>query len=407
MHRSSRPAPRITSRAILVAGLTGALLLTGCSSSGDASKSDATSGPSGKGGTVEIKVSEADGCTVSPDTAPAGAITFHVTNVDAAGVTEVEVVSDQRIRGEKENLAPGFDATFSSKLDGGKYEIYCPGASTEKVPFTVTGKAAKTSDNVQTLLQEATVQYGDYISTQVDSLVEALPALDDAIKAGNLEAAKKAYAAARVFYEKIEPVAESFGDLDPDIDLREGDLEAGQKWTGFHPIEKALWIDGSTEGLGDLMDKLTTDVKDLQSRTKKLATNTAADSKTEDRYQPDEIANGAVSLLDEVQKSKITGEEEAYSHLDIVDFQANVEGSMQAFATLKPALDKIDASIVPTISTKFDELMSGVEALKDPASLGGYVSYDKVTDAQKKSLTDALLAVIEPLSDVSSKIASA
>ncbi|MFV0532472.1 MAG: iron uptake system protein EfeO [Cumulibacter sp.] len=394
-----------TTRSLLPLTVAASLLLSGCGSDSDSSSEKKSDGSSS--GTIEITVSEADGCVAEPDTAPAGALTFHVTNVDAAGVTEVEVVSDQRIRGEKENLAPGFDATFSAKLDGGQYEIYCPGATTEKVPFTVTGEAPQTSDDLSVLLQQATVDYAEYIDTQVGALQESLPALVDAIADGDLEAAKIAYANSRVFYEKIEPVAESFGDLDPAIDLREGDVAAGEDWTGFHPIEKALWIDGSTDGLEELTTKLTADVDDLKGRTEELSKNTKADSADGDRYLPDEIANGAVALLDEVQQSKITGEEEAYSHLDIVDFQANVEGSLQAFATLKPALDQIDETLVPTISDKFDLLVAEVEQLKDPDSLGGYVAYDKVTDAQKKTLTDSLLAVIEPLSTISSKVANA
>lgn len=394
---------------LVVALSASTLLLTACGNDSDADGKDSDKG-SGKGAassTVQITVNEADGCTVEPDSAPAGAVTFKVTNVDAAGVTEVEVVSDQRIRGERENLAPGFDTEFTAKLDGGKYEVYCPGASTERVPFSVTGEAAETSDDVKELLQQATVDYAQYVDTQVAALAEALPKMNDAIAAGDLEAAKKGYAEARVFYEKIEPVAESFGDLDPAIDLREGDVEAGTEWTGFHPIEKALWVEGRTTGLEDLTKKLTDDVAELKSRTEELSKNTADDVEEGDRYEPDEIANGAVALLDEVQQSKITGEEEAYSHLDIVDFQANVEGSLQAFATLKPALDKIDASLVPSISEKFDALVAGIETLKDPASLGGYVSYDKVSDEQKKTLTDSLLAVIEPLSQISAKIANA
>ena len=82
-----------------------------------------------------------DGCVASPDTVPAGAVTFVVTNVDSLAVTEVELVADQRIVGERENLAPGFDSTFSARLDGGTYQLYCPGASTERRPFTVTGQA--------------------------------------------------------------------------------------------------------------------------------------------------------------------------------------------------------------------------------------------------------------------------
>ena len=53
--------------------------------------------------------------------------------------------------------------------------------------------------------------------------------------------ARALYPRARVHWERIETVAESFGDLDPKMDLREADLEPGQKWTGWHRIEKDLW----------------------------------------------------------------------------------------------------------------------------------------------------------------------
>ena len=121
-------------------------------------------------------------------------------------------------------------------------------------------------------------------------------------------------------------------------------------------------------------------------------------------YQPFEIANGAASLLDEVLSTKITGEEEAYSMIDLLDFEANVEGSLQAFATLEPALNQIDPTIVPQISAAFDALQTELATFKDPSSPSGWVSYDKLTDADKKALTDALLAVQEPLSAVAQKI---
>lgn len=393
---------------MVLAAVTGALSLAACSSAADpAGAGSATTGSNAAAftGTVEIRLTAAEGCVATPNTVPAGPVTFHVTNVDAAGVTEVEIVSGQRIRGEKENLAPGFDANFSAKLDGGAYEVYCPGASTERSPFTVTGAAATATGDTKALLDTAVGEYADYVAGQAGELVAALPALKTAIAAGDVEGAKRAYAAARLPYEKIEPVAESFGDLDPAIDQREGDVEAGTEWTGFHPIEQDLWTNNSTTKAATLIDKLIADSAELKARTTQLATDTKAGNGK--GYNADEIANGAVALLDEVQKSKITGEEEAYSHLDIVDFRANVEGSMQAFAILRPALDAIDPSIAPPIADKFTALETGLSTLKDGNSLGGYLPYDKVTAEQKKMLTDALLAVIEPLSKVSAKIASA
>ncbi len=92
-----------------------------------------------------------------------------------------------------------------------------------------------------------------------------------------------------------------------------------------------------------------TDVEDLQTRAQELGANTR-NKADKDGYQPDEVANGAVALLGEVQASKITGEEERYSHIDLLDFAANVEGSQQAFAALKPALDQIDPTVVPAIA---------------------------------------------------------
>ncbi len=356
-------------------------------------------------GTVEVVITEADGCVATPATVAAGPVTFHVVNKDAAGITEIELVSDQRIRGERENLAPGFDDSFSVKLDGGAYEIFCPGASTPKTPFTVTGAAAAASTDVADLLQQATVDYADYIDIQTAALVEAVAPLAAAIQAGDLAAAQKAYAAARPAYERVEPVAESFGDLDPAIDARAGDVPAAE-WTGFHPIEQALFAKKTTKGLDKLADKLVTDVKDLQVRATELGANTRKKA-GKDRYQPDEVANGAVALLGEVQASKITGEEERYSRIDLLDFAANVEGSMQAFAALKPALDQIDPTVVPGIATRFDALQSLLETYRDPSAIGGYTLYDDLKPADTKKLTDGLLAVIEPLSQVSSKIATA
>ena len=396
--------------AVLLA--VGAVTLAACGSSGSAASSGSSTPASGAPsasasdsvtpGQVTVTVTDADGCVTTPNTVPAGQVTFVITNVDAVGVTEVELVADQRIVGERENLAPGFDSTFSARLDGGSYEIYCPGASTERSAFTVTGQAGAQDADVAALLTQATKDYATYVDDQITFLIVPVQALAAAIKAGDLAAAHAAYIKARPFYERIEPVAESFPDLDPAIDLRIGDVEQGTEWTGFHPIEQGLWEKQSTDGLSGLADGLVANVQKLQQEAAKLSAATAAG--TDGGYQAFEIANGSATLLDEVLASKITGEEEAYSKIDLLDFEANVEGSLQAFATLKPALDQIDPTIVPQISAAFDALTTELAAFKDPASPSGWVTYDKLTDADKKALTDALLAAQEPLSAVAQKI---
>ena len=262
------PAVLLTAGALAVAGCgSGAQTSSGSSETSGAAASTAASAGAGSVGTdsgdgeVTVTVTEAGGCVASPNTVPAGQVTFVITNVDSLSVTEVELVADQRIVGERENLAPGFDSTFSARLDGGAYEVYCPGAATERTPFTVTGQATAQSADLTSLLDQATIDYGTYVDDQITFLLVPVQELAAAIKAGDLAAAQAAYVKARPFYERIEPVAESFPDLDPAIDLRIGDVEAGTTWTGFHPIEQGLFEKKSTEGLSELAEKLIADIQ--------------------------------------------------------------------------------------------------------------------------------------------------
>ncbi len=402
--RRARPAILLTAGALLLAGCGSAAPAASSPSESSASAASAAGDASAAAGDgqVNITVTEAGGCAASPDTVPAGQVTFVITNVDALSVTEVELVADQRIVGERENLAPGFDSTFSARLDGGSYEVYCPGATSERTPFTVTGEAAAQSADLTALLDTATADYATYVDDQIAFLLVPVKELAAALEAGDLAAAQAAYIKARPFYERIEPVAESFPELDPAIDLRAGDVETGTEWTGFHPIEQGLFEKKSTAGLAELGERLVVDIESLQTEAAKLSAATAAG--TAGGYQAFEIANGSATLLDEVLASKITGEEEAYSRIDLLDFEANVEGSLQAFATLKPALDQIDPTLVPQISAAFDALTAVLDGYRDPAAPGGWTPYDQLTAQDKKKLTDALLVVQEPLSAISAKI---
>ena len=229
-------------------------------------------------------------------------------------------------------------------------------------------------------------------------MLESATALNKALHGTDLAAAQEAYKKARPYYEKIEPVAESFtvgkDSLDADIDARAGDVPAAQ-WTGFHRIEKGLFEDKALTGLGALGDGLVANVTKLQTLTKGL------------KYQPTELANGAQELLDEVAASKITGEEERYSHIDLLDVANNVEGSEQAFADLQPALAKIDATLAATIATGFAALDKLVDSYRTTSDPSGYVLYTELTTQDEKELAAAVKAVQEPLSKVASKVANA
>ncbi len=398
------PRALVTSPAVALLAL-GAVVLSSCSgSSGGSSGSSRTASGSDTASTarsrvIPVTVTAAKGCSAPAGTYPAGALTVKVRNTDATGVSEVELLSGERIVGEKENLPPGFSGEFTVDVPAGRYTLYCPGGTPERSTLTITGRAAGTSDStVAALLKSATAGYATYVDTQVSALVTSVRSLDTALHGTNLTAAQTAYMKARPFYEKIEPVAESFvqgsDSLDADIDVRIGDTTF-TKWRGFHRIEYGLFKSRSLAGLGAYGDKLVTDVGRLATLTKGLS------------YQPTELANGAQELLDEVAASKITGEEEAYSHIDLLDFANNDEGAEQAFAQLAPALTKIDPVLTSTIKTQFAALDKAVGAYQTSGNPSGYRLYTSLTATDKRTLANAVKAVSEPLSKVASKVANA
>jgi iron uptake system component EfeO len=359
--------------------------------------SGSASGPSTAAPGVVAVTLTSSGCVAEPDTAPAGPLTFKVSNTDAAAVSELELLLDERIVGEKENLAPGFSSSFSLNLDGGAYQFYCPGATSEYSDFTVTGTSTSSSGSVADLLAAGTVDYGHYVESQVAMLVGSVARLSAAIKAGDLTAARDAYAKARPYYERVEPVAESFAtgviNLDARIDARAGDVPARQ-WTGFHVIEQGLFKDDSTAGLLPVVSGLRDNLLKLRTLVKGLT------------YQPADLLNGAGGLLDEVSKSKITGEEERYSHLDLVDFQANVEGAEQAFASVKPGLQKMDPDLSGQITSRFETIDTLLDHYRDARAIGGFVTYGRLTSADKQKMSAAVQAVKEPLSTAAAKVAA-
>lgn len=393
------------------------LALAGCAptagSPGAAPVIDSTVAPVSKGASqvrITLQNDGSDSCTLSSSAAKAGPVTFTVENVSATGITEVELLSGQRILGEKENLAPGLGASgFTVTLGGGAYSIYCPGAEEEMVAFTVTGAAAtKTASTTTALLDQGTKDYAVYVKDTVAAMVTAVDGLKTAIDSGDVAAAKKQYALTRPFYERIESDVEGFvepgfaatdnrGNLDYLIDMRASNLDPAVGWHGLHAIERDLWQRGT----------ITADTKrlaaELQTNVGKL-TGVVASLE----YKPEDLANGAASLLDEVQSGKIKGEEEAFSHLDLLDFSANVEGAQQAFANLEPGLRQIDPALTTTVQAEFAKVTDALDAYRDPSQAGGFKLYTAaIRDADAAKLSALVQGLQAPLSRIAEKVATA
>jgi iron uptake system component EfeO len=321
------------------------------------------------------------GCEPNQAKAPAGPITFEVENAGTSKVTEFEVMDGETILGEKESLSDGLSGSFSLTLEAGEYVLYCPGGEDERGTLTVSGELkAGNGPRVEAAVQ----RYRKYIERNTDELVAETKPFVAAVVAGDVAKAKSLYPAARIPYERIEPVAESFGSLDPRIDARENDVPA-REWSGFHVIEKALWEGNTAEGMAPVARQLEADVAELARKGESVS------------LQAVQIANGANELLGEVSASKITGEEERYSHIDLVDFKANVEGAEAAFEAVEPLLGAADPELAEEIEADFKKVYA---ALKPYATPDGFVSYEELTKADTRALALSIDTLAEKLSEV-------
>jgi iron uptake system component EfeO len=233
-------------------------------------------------------------------------------------------------------------------------------------------------------LDRAARQYQNYVDGQSELLVDRTEEFVAAVEAGNVDEARKLYATSRVPWERIEPIAEKFGTLDPEVDAREGDVPDKQ-WTGFHRIEQALWVEDTTEGQDRYARKLISDVERLEKQVDGV------------KLQPSDPVFGAVELLNEVSATKITGEEERYSHTDLYDIAANVEGAEVAFEFVKPVVERQNPDLVNEIEARFRNMERELEPYRRD---GGWMGYEKVDEKERRELSQKIDALAEPLSRV-------
>ncbi|MDO4430221.1 MAG: iron uptake system protein EfeO [Lonepinella koalarum] len=237
-----------------------------------------------------------------------------------------------------------------------------------------------------------TQDYKAFVVEQIDQLVADTEKFVGYLNAGDVKNAKKIYPLARMYFERSEPIAESFGDLDPRIDARLADVaEEGKTekdWSGFHKIEKVLWEKNTTKGTEKVAEQLIKDVKELRAKIPSA------------EVTPELMITGAVDLLNEVSTTKVTGEEEIYSKTDLYDFKANIEGAEKIYAIFKPHLEQKDAKLSQEIAKRFAEVNDLLAKHNKSKEGYDYVSYDKLSKKDIKALAETVNKLGEPLAQM-------
>ncbi|KUH82699.1 MULTISPECIES: iron uptake system protein EfeO [unclassified Mycobacterium] len=372
-------------------GLTAAVLLVGLTAMSISGCAPKPTVPDGKADGNEITVAAGDeSCQLSAASADTGTTTFVITN-HGTTVTEFYVYgAGDRVMGTVGNISPGLQRKLILQLpEPGRYYTACkPGMVGDGIrgDFTVTGKALAADS--QDKFKEAIDSYKAYVTGQTTNLVTVTETFAGATKKGDWQGAQELYSQARTYYGRIEQIAASFpNELDRRIDLREADLRPGERWTGFHRLEKDLWVSNLQPDTGAIADQLVADVKELDALVK--------DPKW--TIDATEITGGAQRLLDRIVGNTIAGEEEVFSHTDLWDIQANLDGARVAVGSVRPIIDERDHELGAQVDLAFAQ----VQGLLDKHQWNaGFVPYDKVTEPERHELSLAIEGLIPEVNKV-------
>nr|WP_124711340.1 iron uptake system protein EfeO [Gordonia insulae] len=367
----------------------------------------------GANGTIDV-TSTNDACDLASTDAQTGDVNFTVTN-NGPKVTEFYLYgNNNRVLGEVENIGPGLSGNLTVEVtDPGTYTVACkPGmvGTGIRQQITVSGDT-KDKQAVPADVNAAKQRYLDYVRGQVNGLAAQTTVFVDHIKAGQRDQAQAMFGQVRTFYERIEPVAESFPDLDPAIDMRWDDTEDGaQPFTGFHRLERYLWPPQPQEvgdGPGQIApaDAANATSADSDANITQAAdellnnVNTLKDevNKQDFTFETRQFVQGPQALIDEIAATKVGGEEDRYSHTDLWDFAANVDGAETLIAEMQPIISAKDPALMDKITGQFTDVRTAINQYRQG---DGYVAYTTVNAEQRKDLSNKIDALSATLAQV-------
>ena len=411
---------------------------------------NAKGGASGSGKAQEITVTLTDdSCQLSSTSFPSGVVTFTITN-SGSSPNELEILTEDKLQiiSEQENIGPGTTTKLTTSLKEGTCYAACKPNMVGELKGVTELKITKGADvdvsaDEAKAREAAITNYTAYVRDQAGQLLTATQSFVTAYTSGDTATAQSLYPLARQYYERIEPTAESFGikeagDLDAALDTRVQNLAAGAGkavtdkdvlagWTGWHRIEADLWAQDSSSPFKFADDAARKKVADqLNADTKSLydlvyGTITGANGKTFE-LELEDVAQGASDLLEEVATTKIFGEEETFSHTDLYDFQANLEGAKVAYGNVEDLMKKKDAKLAEKITTQFKTVEDLVAAQATGQTAEGqktYPDYSTIASVQKdagekpsdtsytdtqRKFSDAVNALSESLSKVAGTV---
>lgn len=340
---------------------------------------------------------QADGCVPAALTVPAGRTVFRIRNQSQRAV-EWEILDGVMVMEERENIAPGFTQTLGARLPAGDYAMTCGLLSNPRGTLHVMSTAA--SDEAlaarPTLADYVGVmaEYRVYLAMQARGLRRQADAMEQAIQTGDLARAQRLYAPVRQAYQRIEPVAGLFADLDVRIDGQADYFQARERdpaFKGFHQLELGLFFTRSLTGMQAVMQGLLADIDALQRRLTELT------------IEPDRMLAGAAALARDMAEIKLSGKEEPHAHTEWWTLQANLDGTVKVATLLDPFLARVDGNLAAKLRKDLERVQGLIATQADEDQAGS--GQAGLSEAARQALAQPLRALADDLAQARDALA--
>ena len=235
-------------------------------------------------------------------------------------------------------------------------------------------------------LTEEVEQFRVFAIDQMEPFVADMELLVNYVKEGKLEEAQKLYPLVHMYYERLQPMKESFAELDAMI---VGVIEEGKEdeATGFRKLEYGLFNEKTTSSYEAVVEELLTNVQKLSIEIESVHLN------------GQQLVNDAVSMLDEVATTKLTDEETSYAFAHIYDVKANTEAVEELVKIFMSRADTQKAANVTEKLVVLNDTIAYYEVGKED-----YVNYSYFTSKQKEELIVAVSDVRDALKEMNSSL---
>jgi len=282
--------------------------------------------------TVQIDTNACGAGWTAPHT---GLQVFDLTGAGPVPADAYLETSAGAVVGEVESLSPGTTRPIVVRLAAGSYDFQCLPQDNIAVKGPVVrvtgsgGGSPAVAPVTQQDLIPPTLLYQKWVAAQLPGLVRDTATLQAAVDRGDLAAARTAWLPAHLDYERLGAAYGTFGDLDDSINgttkgLPDGLTDPG--FTGFHRLEYGLWNGQSAAVLKPVADKLSQDVRSLQTQWRTA------------QMDPLMLGLRAHEIVENAIQFELTGRTDYGSGSNLATAQANLQGTAEALTLLHPLL---------------------------------------------------------------------